>query len=729
MRFHSLKSKLLAGVCVLVIGSGALISSLVAQRYSKGLLEALSAQAEYLTHAVSLEAADMVLTNDLVALQKMLDHQLRSHPSLAYLLVLKDGRVLAHTFTEGIPADLIAANDVTAGMQPHLQEIVSHARQRYLDMAMPIFEGKAGILRLGFSEEPYRRQVNRLWLQMVLLTLGILLLAVCGGLWFVRRITGPIMELARAVGRVDRGELDVTVGIAGRDEVAHLAASFNQMIQRLRSYTGRLEEQTMELERAHHQTRTFCGIVQQIGALKTFREIGMFLIRRFHSSLDCGRMLFLILNQEHSGLFLLTDDGEGSSRDPELIEDLVRTLKRLEKPAPFTGSFPNLPELARDFQSGRRLLVPLVHQKQPFGGLLISCPENCSCKDEDVQWIHLIVDQAAGVVQRAILHEQEIRELQGRLGSSAEFWGMVAKDVKMQMIFKLIEDIAPTDATVLIQGESGTGKELVARAIHQLGPRKEKPFIVINCAAYPASLLESELFGHEKGAFSGAIRLKPGRFEQAHGGTVFLDEIGEIPPTAQIKLLRVLQTREFERVGGEKTLSVDVRILAATNKDLLAEVRKGNFREDLYYRLKVIPIHLPALRERRNDIPLLARHFLHRFSSDHEKNIASFSPDAIRVLLNHPWPGNVRELENTIEHAVVLAKDRQVEISDLPGGLRTETSEEKSPELAAHEKQLLEKILSECNWNKKEAATRLGISRNTLYNKLKKYRIQKSEPL
>jgi two-component system response regulator HydG len=296
----------------------------------------------------------------------------------------------------------------------------------------------------------------------------------------------------------------------------------------------------------------------------------------------------------------------------------------------------------------------------------------------------------------------------------------------MQLIYKLIEDTAPTDAMVLIQGESGTGKELVARAICQSSYRRKRPFIIINCSAYPATLLESELFGHEKGAFTGAIRQKAGRFEQAHGGTVFLDEIGEIPYSAQIKLLRVLQTHRFERLGGEKTLSVDVRIIAATNKNLLQEVKEGRFREDLYYRLNVIPIYLPPLRERRNDIPLLARHFLRRFASEQGKEIEDFSPEAMRLILNYSWPGNVRELENSFEHAIVLAKGKRIESSDLPSVIQEGVSISqywRHSTIAEQESELLRDALEESGWNKKEAARRLGISRNTLYVKLKKYQI------
>ena len=282
---------------------------------------------------------------------------------------------------------------------------------------------------------------------------------------------------------------------------------------------------------------------------------------------------------------------------------------------------------------------------------------------------------------------------------------------------------------MLIQGESGTGKELFARAIHESSERKDKPFVVINCSAYPDTLLESELFGHEKGAFTGAIRQRAGRFEQADGGTVFLDEIGEIPPPAQIKLLRVLQTQSFERVGGERTLKVNVRILAATNKDLSREVQNGKFREDLFYRLNVIPISLPPLRERNNDIPLLANHFLRRFGSEQRKDIREFSPEAIRMILDYSWPGNVRELENSVEHAMVLAKGNRIEASDLPPALRKTEAVQASATAASlileAERTLLERVLAECGWNKKKAAHRLGMGRTTLYSKLKKYRIGK----
>jgi two-component system response regulator HydG len=296
----------------------------------------------------------------------------------------------------------------------------------------------------------------------------------------------------------------------------------------------------------------------------------------------------------------------------------------------------------------------------------------------------------------------------------------------MQAIFEKILRVAQTDSTVLISGESGTGKELVARAIHANSPRKDNEFLAIDCSSLVETLLESELFGHEKGAFTGAIRQKTGRFEQADGGTVFLDEIGEISPSAQIKLLRILQSHKFERVGGENTIQVNVRVLAATNKDLLQEVKSGEFREDLFYRLNVIPIQLPPLRERRNDIPLLARHFSGYFADEQQKSTLRFSPEAMRQLLDYDWPGNVRELENSIEHAIVIAKGKYIEVSDLPIAVKhteSKAATHSNRTILENERKLLREVLEECGWNKKEAAIRLGISRSTLYDKLKKYQI------
>ena len=441
-------------------------------------------------------------------------------------------------------------------------------------------------------------------------------------------------------------------------------------------------------------------------------------------------MVILISGGNKDVIFVVSEK-ETKTLKKESFETAITALKEMQGISFIEKNTFAPPLIPQAFQSAKRLAVfPLSHENQLLGAMVIACSRNCNCVTKELNIIEMILNQTSGAIWRSVLYEEEIRELRTRIEHAAGFSGLIGKDPKMQVIYKLIEDISPTDATVLIQGESGTGKEMVAYAIHRQSLRKDKPFVVINCSAYPITLLESEIFGHEKGAFTGAVRQKPGRFEQAHGGTVFLDEIGEIPPTAQIKLLRVLQTQKFERVGGEQTLAVDVRILAATNKDLLQEVKNGQFREDLFYRLNVIPIFLPPLRERRNDIPLLERHFLRRFAAaDQGKNIQGFSSEAMRLLLDYPWPGNVRELENCIEHAVLLARGDRIKVSDLPPALRntyiSPVESHRSRSIIENETRLLRDVLEECKWNKKQAALQLRISRSTLYEKLKKYQITK----
>ncbi len=332
------------------------------------------------------------------------------------------------------------------------------------------------------------------------------------------------------------------------------------------------------------------------------------------------------------------------------------------------------------------------------------------------------------------LHDELRREkdknilLTQALEKRYSFGNILGKNTRMQEVFGLISDIADTDSTVLIQGESGTGKELIARAIHFNSHRKNKPFVVANCSAYSQNLLESELFGHEKGSFTGAIRRKIGRFELANGGTIFLDEIGEVSPPTQILLLRVLQDHRFERVGGEETLEVDVRVIAATNKNLTEEMKKGTFREDLYYRLNVIPIFVPPLRERKDDIPLLASYFLQKFSRERGKEVASFSPEVIEILLAHSWPGNVRELENVIDHAIIISKQDKVLSKDLPQFLSQKPlPPQESTTLQDYEKNLILKTLQDTNWNKHRASKKLNINRSTLYGKIKRYGLEKRQ--
>jgi len=727
MRLKSLKSKLLIAVSAFILLSGLIIASWVTRQYSSALHKAMLGQVENAAQTLALDAADKILVNDLVALQKMLEQQTQSNPALGYILVLKEGQILAHTFEQGIPEALIGANDITSESRPRLREIVSQRGEYYLDAAWPIFGGKAGVLRLGFSENHYRRQVTELWVEIVLFTLAILLIAWVGSLWFVRRITRPLAALVEATREIDRGETNVQVAVQGQDEIATLAVSFNQMVARQEDYTRRLEEQAQELELAHTQTRAACQIVREISALQTLEEMRLFLFDKLKEVIPCQDMVLTVCNLRSDTLYTLSAQGVDMNRDKELIPAFLKSLKDIKTSTTFSPGRFNPPIIPEGFlKSARQAIIPFKDEHIQ-GAAIVACLSEIACQAEGLDWVGLILNQNAGALRRAILHEEELRSLKSRVESEAGFGGLIGKDPQMQLVYQLIQDVAGSDVTVLIQGESGTGKELVARAIHRFSPRREKPFVVINCSAYPATLLESELFGHEKGAFTGATRQKPGRFEQGDGGTVFLDEIGEIPPPAQIKLLRVLQTRRFERVGGEQTLTIDVRILAASNKNLKREVEQGNFREDLFYRLNVIPIMLPPLRERQNDIPWLSLHFLRRFAAEKGKDLRDISSGAMRLLLDYSWPGNVRELENSIEHAVVLAKGSQLEAWDFPLALQ-QYSPSPPQTMAERELRALLEILHECGGNKKLAAQRLGVSRSTIYAILKKHNIPGSDP-
>lgn len=498
--------------------------------------------------------------------------------------------------------------------------------------------------------------------------------------------------------------------------------------------TGRKQAEE-ELSKSYREMGTFCRIIKEIGGQQSLDGVSAFLINELRGILKAEPLLLYVLASNRSALYVLSERGTSTIVDKDLIQIASATLEGLDgvSISPKNGFKP--PLLPDYFPTeGRQIIIPLGDGSLLEGAVVVACNSDSQCDENRLELAGLILEQASGAIRRAVLHQEEIQVLQGRLTVTSEYYGIIGRDPAMQTVYKMIQDIAPTDATVLIQGESGTGKELVAAAIHRQSPRQNKPFVVVNCSAYAPTLLESELFGHEKGAFTGAVRQKAGRFEQADGGTVFLDEIGEIPLSAQIKLLRVLQTQRFERLGGEQTLAVDVRILAATNKDLTQEVTNGNFREDLYYRLNVIPIHLPPLKLRRNDIPLLAQHFLHRFVREQGKEeITEISSEAMRILLDYWWPGNVRELENTIEYAVVLAKAdaRRIEASDLPSrlfeaNLPNWAGSYDGKTILENEKRLLIDVLEESNWNKSQAAQRLGISRSTLYGKIKKYQIAKS---
>lgn len=355
--------------------------------------------------------------------------------------------------------------------------------------------------------------------------------------------------------------------------------------------------------------------------------------------------------------------------------------------------------------------------------------------DEDVRVLEIV---ASIIAQYVILwkhyreSEQEREHLRLELKGKYSLPNIIGNSDKMQEVFESVYRVADSKATVLLYGESGTGKELIAKAVHYMSPRSKGPFIKFNCASIPEGLLESELFGHEKGAFTGAIVTRKGRFELANGGTILLDEIGDLPVTLQPKILRVLQEKEFERVGGERTIKVDVRLIAATSRNLEELVLKGKFREDLYYRLNVVPIFMPALRERKEDILPLTEHFLNRFNEENRKAI-SISPKALKILAGYNWPGNVRELENAIERIVVMSNGKSIEPVDLPLNLKVHSSrdilhkESLSSGIEEMERSSILHALEETGWVQAKAARILGITSRQIGYKIKKYAIMPSQ--
>ena len=388
-----------------------------------------------------------------------------------------------------------------------------------------------------------------------------------------------------------------------------------------------------------------------------------------------------------------------------------------------------------------RCELPLTTARRKLGTLIFACKQPAAFQEADVHFLQLVANQVAVAVENALAF-QEIEALKDKLAKEKayledevrtehNFGDIVGESKTLRDVLKKVETVAPTDSTVLICGETGTGKELIARAVHDLSPRKARTFVKLNCAAIPTGLLESELFGHEKGAFTGAIAQKIGRFELANGGTLFLDEVGEIPLELQPKLLRVLQEQEFERLGGTRTIRVNVRLVAATNRDLGSMVAENRFRSDLYYRLNVFPLDLPPLRQRPDDIPRLVRHFTQRFARRMGRAIETISSEVMDALVRYPWPGNVRELQNVIERAVILSKGStlQVSLADLRSPVANGFAPADTPvTLLDAEREHIVETLRQTNWvlgGPRGAAARLGMKRTTLHWKMQKLGISR----
>ena len=428
--------------------------------------------------------------------------------------------------------------------------------------------------------------------------------------------------------------------------------------------------------------------------------------------------------------------------DVYLAEDARAATELLEKD--------NFDVLLTDFrlpnEDGLKLIVrakslakpPICILMTAYGSEELAVDAMKRGADDYIAKGRLQIDELEMRIARALRRqtlEVENVSLRQQLDSKFGMENVIGESPAMKEVFEVVQQVAPTRATVMLYGESGTGKELIARAVHQLSPRAKQPLVVVHCAALSATLLESELFGHEKGAFTGAHERRIGRFEQAQGGTLFLDEIGEIDATIQIKLLRFLGERTFERVGSNKTLTADVRLVAATNKHLEELVKAGTFREDLFFRLRVVEIHLPALRERTGDIPLLALSFLREFAKENGKPVNDFTADALELLMNYSWPGNVRELRAAIEHAVVLCRGEKISARDLPPSVRSGAGAAGTADPARvltrndltvkeAEKQLIIRALKETKGNRTLAAKKIGMSRRTFHRKLHTYHLE-----
>jgi formate hydrogenlyase transcriptional activator len=524
-----------------------------------------------------------------------------------------------------------------------------------------------------------------------------------------------------------------------------------------------LRRASEELQSKNDRLQLLLDVTNQVVSNLELRDLLRAISQDVRRVMQCDYAGLSLPDAENKNLRLYAVDfpeGKGF-----LQEDLVysiegspsgtafRTMKALTLQSPFTG-WRHLPivqiAVREDLKSF--CFLPLISRNRAIGTLVLGRLRDDAFSQADIEFLSQVANQLALAVENALAF-REIRELKEQLSkeklyledeirAEMNFAQIIGNSPSLRKALKRVETVAPTDSTVLIYGETGTGKELIARAIHDLSPRRAKPFVKLNCAAIPTGLLESELFGHEKGAFTGAIAQRIGRFEVADGGTIFLDEIGEIPLELQTKLLRVLQEREFERLGSSRTIRTDARLIAATNRDLEAMVSEQRFRSDLFFRLDVFPVHVPALRERDGDIPLLVRHFTQQFSTRMKKAVETIPSAAMDALCRYHWPGNIRELQNVIERAVIISAGPalSVDVADLKFP-KTSHSEERAVAakseangalhnvLEETERQQILQALKRCNWvvaGPNGAAVRLGMNRSTLQLRIRKLGISSS---
>jgi formate hydrogenlyase transcriptional activator len=516
-----------------------------------------------------------------------------------------------------------------------------------------------------------------------------------------------------------------------------------------------------ELQSKNDRLRLLLDVTNQVVSNLELRDLLRAISQDVRRVMQCDYAGLSLPDAENKQLRLYAVDfpaGKGFLQE-ELVYSMegtpsgtaFRTMKPLTLQSPFTGWL-NYPIVQIAVREGLKSVccLPLISRNRAIGVLVLGRLRDDAFSQADLEFLSQVANQVALAVENALAY-REIRELKDQLSkeklyledeirTEMNFAQIIGSSASLRRALKRVETVAPTDSTVLIYGETGTGKELIARGIHDLSPRRSKPFVKLNCAAIPTGLLESELFGHEKGAFTGAIAQRIGRFEVADGGTIFLDEIGEIPLELQTKLLRVLQEREFERLGSSRTLRTEARLIAATNRDLEAMVSEQKFRSDLFFRLDVFPVHVPPLRERDGDIPLLARHFAQQFSRRMKKVIETISSAAMDALCRYHWPGNIRELQNVIERAVIISTGPalSVDVADLkfPKGPppAEKLASPKSTNGGLHdvleetERQQILKALKQTNWivaGPNGAAAHLGMNRSTLQVRIRKLGISR----
>ncbi|MGA7105066.1 MAG: sigma 54-interacting transcriptional regulator [Candidatus Deferrimicrobiaceae bacterium] len=526
--------------------------------------------------------------------------------------------------------------------------------------------------------------------------------------------------------------------IGGTGEV-ELIIRMERDVTEKRKMEEALTFRSKELQKTQQQLETLFEVSRRVGAESSLHGL-VHMIRDFAEEifpgsdpkfllLETGANRFLFCEGSHPDTIHPLQSLQGHPDEERIVSELARYIRTIKDPRVQTSAdgkdlHPPIRRIAEGYPSWFGL--PVIVRQDCIGFFLLGSKTKTIYSPDDLRFFQALFAQIAGHIRSLILHETEIMRFRGEPEKTVSRGEIIGQSKKIQDIYDLIDLVATSDATVLITGENGTGKELVARAIHRQNVGRKGPFVVANCSAYSPSLLESELFGHEKGAFTGAIRQKKGRIERAKGGTLFLDEIGDISLATQVLLLRFLQDHCFERVGGEETIEANVRVLVATNRDLLQEVKEGRFRNDLYYRLNVFSIHLPPLRERKEDIPILSRHFLARSSGNEGKAIPRISSDAMQALMDYHWPGNVRQLENALSYAVILCQGEEITMRYLPSFLKESIGDSTEISLGDMERRIILRALEESSWNKHETARRLQVSRSTLYSKIRRYGLEKN---